>query len=135
VYLDPPFQTLLFCICTKVNLQIFILIIEIFQTTTKAAIFFILAKRTYDGITDETIRGILAASVAGLSLGTAIIIIGLCLIFGKPHTVVSYESSCCFIGVRLLFHMCQAAVSLESSCCFMIDSYETTQLDSYEVTA
>jgi hypothetical protein len=24
---------------------------------------------------------------------------------------------------------------LESSCCFMIDSYETTQLDSYEVTA
>jgi hypothetical protein len=31
----------------------------------------------------------LAASVAGLSLGTAIIIIGLCLIFGKPHTSIT----------------------------------------------
>ena len=51
--------------------------------------FFIIAKRTYDGISDETIRAILAACVAGLSLGTGIIIIGLCLIFGKPHTSIT----------------------------------------------
>lgn len=41
-------------------------IIEIFQDTTKIAIFFIIAKRTSDEITDEILRAILAASVAGL---------------------------------------------------------------------